>query len=348
MKKVFFVFIVIFSMTMKAQNITDAVRYSKTDLNGTARFRAMSGAFGALGGDLSSINVNPAGSAVFLNSTASFSLNIENSDTEVNYMNGGTSNSNTDLDLGQAGVAFVFNNRMEEATWKKFTIAFNYNKTASFEDDWIAAGNNNNSISSYFVNNANGIPLDLLVPYEDETNADLYSYLGENEGFAAQQAFLGLGSEVIVADDPEDYNGTSYSPNVASGTFDQQYAYVTTGLNGKFSFNFATQYQDFLYLGLNLNSHFINYDRVTSISELNNTLGSNIDEIFFENKLSTLGTGFSFQLGGLAKIGSSLRAGVAFESPTWYTISEETTDYIETVNDEGVLYIDPKIVNIYP
>ena len=93
MKKVFFAFIAIFSMTMKAQNITDAVRYSMTDLNGTARYRAMSGAFGALGGDLSSLNVNPAGSAVFLNSTASFTLNIENSDLEVDYINGSTSNT---------------------------------------------------------------------------------------------------------------------------------------------------------------------------------------------------------------------------------------------------------------
>ena len=33
----------------------DAVRYANDDLTGTARFRAMSGAFGALGGDLSAI-----------------------------------------------------------------------------------------------------------------------------------------------------------------------------------------------------------------------------------------------------------------------------------------------------
>ena len=31
-----------------AQDITDALRYSQTELNGTARFSALSGAFGAL------------------------------------------------------------------------------------------------------------------------------------------------------------------------------------------------------------------------------------------------------------------------------------------------------------
>lgn len=349
MKKVFFAFIAIFSMTMKAQNITDAVRYSMTDLNGTARYRAMSGAFGALGGDLSSLNINPAGSAVFFNSTASFTLNIETSDNEVNYMNGFTSNSNTDLDLGQAGAAFVFNNRDEEAAWKKFTLGFNYNKSASYEDDWMAAGDNSTSINNYFLGYANGVPLNLLKPQGSETVDDLYSYLGENVGFGAQQAYLGYEAFLFEAVDDTDLGNTEYISNVAPGTFDQQYAYTTTGLNGKFSFNFATQYEDFLYLGINLNSHFINYDRVTSISELNNNQGSFINEIYFEDRLSTLGTGFSFQLGGLAKIGSSFRAGVSYESPTWYTISEETTQYLDsfrTTNEQAI--VKPNVVNVYP
>ena len=48
-----------------AQNIADAVRYSSQDITGTARYRGASGAFGALGGDVSAINNNPAGSAIF-------------------------------------------------------------------------------------------------------------------------------------------------------------------------------------------------------------------------------------------------------------------------------------------
>lgn len=349
MKKIFFAFIAIFTMTMEAQNITDAVRYSTTDLNGTARYRAMSGAFGALGGDLSSLQVNPAGSAVFLNSTATFTLNIENSDVDVNYMNGMTSNSNTDLDLGQAGAAFIFNNNDEEANWRKFSLAFNYNKSASFEDDWLAAGDNSTSINSYFLGYADGLRLDLLVPLKNETVDERYSYLGENFGFGAQQAYLGYEGYLFDAVDPDDFDNTEYISNVAPGTFDQEYAYTATGLNGKFSFNFATQYQDFLYLGVNLNSHFINYERVTSISELNNNNGSLINEIYFEDRLNTLGSGFSFQLGGLAKIGSSLRAGLAYESPTWYTISEETTQYLESYsNVDGTAIVSPDVINIYP
>lgn len=350
MKKLIFAFAAIFTMTAEAQNITDAVRYSSSDLNGTARYRAMSGAFGALGGDLSSLNINPAGSAVFLNSFATLTLNVENEENEVNFMNGFNSNSNTNVDMGQAGAVFVFNNKNENSHWKNLTLAFNYNKSAGFEDHFIAFGRNRNTINNYFLNFSNGVPVELLELEGNETQTDLYSYLGQTEGFGAQQAFLGYQGYLF------DYNPTDesseffpYSSNVAPGNFDQEYAYTSTGLNGKFTFNFATQYQDFLYLGLNLNSHFINYEKVTSIFEINNNVGGEIQEIYFEDRLSTLGSGFSLQLGALAKIGENLRTGLAYESPTWYTISEETTQYLETYSSEfGEAIVDPNVINIYP
>ena len=91
-----------------AQNINDVVRYSTENLQGTARFQAMSGAFGALGGDLSSLNVNPAGSAVFNYSQFTVSGSNYHRDNDALY---GNSTRNTDLnavELNQAGGVFVF------------------------------------------------------------------------------------------------------------------------------------------------------------------------------------------------------------------------------------------------
>ena len=348
MKKILFAFIAIASMTMEAQTMSDAVRYSGTHLYGTARYRAMSGAFGALGGDLSSLDVNPAGSAVFLNSTVSLSLDIENADNEVTYMNGVTTNSNSDFDLGQGGLAMVFNNTDEDSDWKKFTLAFNYSKTANFEDDYLAAGRNTRSINHYFLEYSRNVPIELLDRQGDIS--DLYANLGETEGFGAQQAFLGY-QGFLFDYDPENTN-SEYQPyvsNIAPGTFDQEYSYAATGLNGKFSFNFATQYQEFLYMGINLNTHFINYDRVIGFYENNNNAGSQINTIYFEDRLSTLGSGFSLQLGALTRIGENLRAGFAYETPTWYEISEETTQYLETDSNElGNAVVDPQVINVYP
>lgn len=352
MKKLIFAFTAIISMTVEAQNITDAVRYSTTDLNGTARYRAMSGAFGALGGDLSSLNVNPAGSAVFLNSFTTFTLNVQNAENEVSFMNGFNSNSNTEVDLGQAGAVFVFNSNNENANWQKFSLGFNYNQSASFEDDFVASGRNPRSIDQYFLSHAQGYALENLVPYSDETIGELYSYLGETRGlgFAAQQAMLGYMGGVITVENPDNLSETDegyydlnrYVSYLSPGTYDQIYTYSATGLNGKFSFNFATQYQDFLYLGVNLNSHFINYDRMTSLDEVN--LDATEEYVYLEDRLSTVGSGFSFQLGALAKAGDNLRLGAAYESPTWFTISEETTQYLES----DIAVVDPRVVNVYP
>ena len=71
--------------TIQAQEIRDAVRYSQDNLNGTARFRAMGGAFGALGGDMSSINVNPAGSANLANTQLAFTLTNTSTSNKANY-----------------------------------------------------------------------------------------------------------------------------------------------------------------------------------------------------------------------------------------------------------------------
>ena len=53
------------SGTIVSQNVFDALRYSNDEIEGSARYSAMSGAFGALGGELSAISINPAGSAIF-------------------------------------------------------------------------------------------------------------------------------------------------------------------------------------------------------------------------------------------------------------------------------------------
>ena len=65
MKKIFISFALLVCTHMNAQNLADVQRFSQTPLNGSARFTAMGGAFGAVGGDFSALEINPAGSAIF-------------------------------------------------------------------------------------------------------------------------------------------------------------------------------------------------------------------------------------------------------------------------------------------
>ena len=332
-----------------AQDIFDAVRYSTDEVKGTARFRAMSGAFGALGGDMSAVSINPAGSAIFNNSHASLSLSNFSTDNTTTFFGNKNGSSNSVFELNQAGGAFVFNNTNENSPWRKIVVALSYEQTNNFEDSFFASGTNTRSIDSYFLAQAQGLRLDQISAFEGETTSQAYGDIGAVYGYANQQAFLGFESFILEPLDIDDDANTVYFSNIAPGTFNQEYSYASTGYNGKFTVNAAIQHKDNLSLGLNLNSHFINYDRSTYLFEGNNNTNSIINEVGFENNLSTTGRGFSFQLGAIAKVSNMLRIGLTYDSPTWYTITEETTQYLATLNDlNETTVLDPRIVNIFP
>lgn len=111
MKRIFLTILALCSSLSFAQELTsqDALRYAIDDMNGTARFRGMSGAFGALGGDLSSIAINPAGSLFFNNNFASFSGTNFNNKSRSSYFGSKTKDNFSTLDLNQLGVVFIFN-----------------------------------------------------------------------------------------------------------------------------------------------------------------------------------------------------------------------------------------------
>ncbi len=349
MKKLNILFIGLLSMsTIYAQDISDALRYSQSEIQGTARFRALSGAFGALGGDMSAVSANPAGSAVFSRSHASFTGSNVDSENNTTYFNGSTVNSISNFDINQGGAAFVFANRNTNSPWRKFTLGIAYDRTNNYDDVWNADGlnTNNQSIDLYFLNYADGVRLGDISLLDNEFVEDAYLDIGNTFGFAHQQAFLGYQSFILEPDDENDDNNTTYFSNLADGNFDHDYLHVSTGYNGKISFNLAAQYDDNLYIGLNLNSHFIDYQRSTSLEEKNSN--SSISFINFENTLSTTGSGFSFQLGGIMKLTPELRAGITYDSPIWYSIEEETTQFIDTNEADADLDFIGGVVNIYP
>lgn len=349
MKKLNLLFIGLLSMsTIYAQDISDAVRFSQSEIQGTARYRALSGAFGALGGDMSAVSANPAGSAVFSRSHASFTGSNVDLENTTNYFNGTTNTNTSNFDINQGGAAFVFSNRNNDSPWRKFTLGIAYDRTNNYNDVWNAVGTNTNnqSIDLYFLNYANGVRLGDISLLDGEFIEDAYADIGNVFGFGHQQAFLGYQAFVLEPDADDDEN-TTYFSNLVDGTFDHDYLYASTGYNGKISFNLAAQYNDNLYIGINLNSHFIDYQRTTSLQEDNDN-GGNISFIDFDNNLSTTGNGFSFQLGGIMKLSSEFRVGLTYDSPTWYTIEEETTQYINSNQADSDISFISDIVNIYP
>ena len=106
-------------------------RYGENDnLSGTARYKALNGSMGALGGDLSATIDNPAGGAVFLSSEASLTLGINNGSFDIKNGNKNPSNS---VGISQAGAVMVFNNQGADK-WKGFALGLNYQENNDIDE----------------------------------------------------------------------------------------------------------------------------------------------------------------------------------------------------------------------
>ena len=343
MKKIVYTLLLVCTASVVySQEIQDAVRYSQDNISGTARFRAMSGAFGALGGDLSSISINPASSAVFTFNQIGFSFGNYSSNNESNYFGTNTSACDGSFEMNQFGAVFVFKANNSASKVTKFSLGVTYENTNNFDNFIYSAGTNpNTSVADYFLSYANGIPLNVItgLPYS-------------SMNFAEQQAFMGYEGFVInpLINNP---NNTVYTSNVPNGDYYQQNYTASNGYNGKLVFNAAAQINDKFHFGLNLNSHFIDYFQTTSFYESNNNnLQNGLQRMQFDNTLFTYGNGFSFQLGTIIKVIEGLRFGLTYDSPIWYNLTDETTQYLASTDTQNgnsfSNVVNPAIINIFP
>jgi hypothetical protein len=90
------------------------------------------------------------------------------------------------------------------------------------------------------------------------------------------------------------------------------------------NFNAATSYKDKLYIGINLNSHFTDFRKQSSFYEDNNaplsqiTLSLNCVLI-----MTYILTEQDFLSSRIYKVTNEMRVGLAYESSTWYNLSDE-------------------------
>ena len=347
MKRYLTFIIVLSCAVVSAQNINDALRYSTENLQGTARFQAMGGAFGALGGDLSSLNINPAGSAVFNNSLITISGSTYNIDNDVSYFGNRIGTQANNLELNQVGGAFVFKNTNTDSDWKKFSLAFNYDLINNFDNTYAAAGNSNQGIDNYFLDFAAGIPFGSILLQEGEFIEEAYLDIGANQGFREQQAFLGYYGGIINPENENDDN-TTYVSNTPYTSVNQDFLRRTTGYNSKFTVNMASQYKEDLYLGASLNFHNILYTRYDQFTEGGYNLEPQVQNTIFDNYLLTEGSGFSFSLGAIAKLNDFIRVGGSYQSPTWYRLTDDFSQQINSFDaDEEINFIDFDVINLF-
>ena len=351
-----------------AQNLTDGLRYSMEGLNGTSRFNAMSGAFSSLGGDLSAVALNPAGTSIFTRSEMSLTLAGVNSKNDAN----GRSTISSDFLLSQFGVAFPIT--IGEEGWKNIAFAFNYQKTHNFDANDLnyTYRNNGANLGDFFLDKANGImQQDLMLDvYKNKRKVgrdnlyELYSRMGKlKEPEKFRNALLGYTTGLVnpasgkrelipsMSDSEADavLEERKYKKNISDGitTIQNVEQYTEGGVN-KYNFNFAGRY-DFISFGINLNSHSVDYRVVNKYREnyVNNT-ASDIRSALYQNEVRTVGSGFSLQLGAIAEVATGLRIGLTYASPTWYTLQDEMSQSLSTTTQSnGTFFANPNVVVVY-
>ena len=115
--------------------------YDNISSLGTARYSAMAGSMGALGGDVSVLNTNPAGLGVFITDDVSASLAINSNKSTASLAGKSTSQNTSKVTLGSTNGVLSFQTK-ENSAWKFVNVGINY-VTQNVSDKLQSPGNAN-------------------------------------------------------------------------------------------------------------------------------------------------------------------------------------------------------------
>lgn len=207
--------------------------YSSSDFGGTAKFNSMAGSMGALGGDLSAITINPAGTGVFISGDVSATLSVQNNKNNSNLFGSSFESSYTNTNLGQIGGVVSFDTG-NTSPWKFVNLAFNYS-TKNLENYVQTPGNSNISEAVKYLNSSNAEVNDNLIysghAYDRTgTASNLNVSLGGNY---ENKIYLGAGLNFKSADfDQSDFYQSELSGLGEYAYYQKQYSPYRESSNG--------------------------------------------------------------------------------------------------------------------
>lgn len=313
-------------MLLSAQTAMDAYNASRSDLKGTARFMSMGGAFGALGGDLSTLSQNPGGIGVYRSSEIGFTLDLDCQHSASESQGFRMTDNQTKFLLNNIGGVATL--RLGSSVCPNINLGFTYNKAVSFNRRYAGVVPQlSNSLSNYIAGIANANELTV----GDVQTSDNYDPYNPNDGGyqAPWLSILGYDSYLISPVGNRDYpqwvgqwsQGTS---GVGSFSVQEQ------GGVDEYNIAIGGNISNTVYWGMNFDITGMNYTRDSYWGEsLQNAVIDNDGS--FENTASDWnlhnyyhlsGTGFKYSIGVIVKPIQELRIGLAFHTPTWYNLTE--------------------------
>jgi hypothetical protein len=312
-------------MGVTAQNADDALRYSQIFYGGTARFMSMGGAFTALGGDLSAISLNPAGTGVFRSFEFSLTPQLVYNSTSSLWNNSASKDISSVFNLSQIGIVSNILSTGKDKGLVNLNVAYSYNRTNNFTENITISGiSNNSSMADYWVSRANG---------NSKMNIP-------DDAWAAYQTYL-----IDTLSGSNTSYGTVFSrygdnPN---STYGQEIKRVITnvGYTGEHAFSIGANFSNKFYFGTTLAISRLRYTGHLEHleSDVNNVI-NDFKSFTYTDHLEATGTGYSLKIGTIIKPVEFLRIGLALQSPTVYRITENYYDNISSHFDTQVDNID--------
>ncbi len=310
MKKITLSILMIFlSGILFAQNEVDALRYSQEYYGGSARYLALGGAFSALGGDLSSITLNPASTGIYTRSEFTFTPSFFYSNTSSNFNESKNYDYKYNVNINNIGVVLSSGKLSEDGGGiSTFNFAFGYNRLNNFNNRLLISGvNNTSSYSDYFAQLANG---------KSTNNFNNFA-----EGLAWDGYLI----------DPIDSSGTSYKTSFDSYGETQRRSVSSKGGSGNYYAAMGLSYKKKLYIGASLNVDVVNYTESSIYDESDpDDKISDFNSFTYTQYLKTEGSGFNMKLGIIARPINWFRFGASIHSPTFYKLKDTYSSKLTT------------------
>ncbi|MDX9883380.1 MAG: outer membrane protein transport protein [Prolixibacteraceae bacterium] len=293
---------ILFSTGIYAQNLVDALRYSDYKIHGTARSTAMGNAFGALGGDFTSMSINPAGLGLYRSGEFVFTPNMGKSSVDGLYLNNTSSDSRYNFSIDNIGYVSTIKPG-KESSLVSLNFGIGYNRLNNYSMNMLVSGDNaRNSILTGFTNRVND---DYLAPEQFDPYYEALAY------------------DTYLMDYDEDND--EFFNDLTDQGYGQSQRKTTNrrGYINEYLFSLAANFNHQFYVGATLGIHDLYFKESTDLFEYdaNNDINY-FNDLNFLTDLRTSGTGFNFKLGAIYKPTNELRLGVAIHTPTFYRLHD--------------------------
>ncbi len=328
MKKRFFLVTIFFIslITINAQNEVDALRYSTQNLTGTARYSAMGGAFGSLGGEFSNLSANPAGIGMYQYAELSFSPTLQLNSTKSYFKESHLSAYNSKIDLGNLGI--IFSRPQKDSEWKRINFGIGWNQLASFDK----------TINIEGINSQNSIVDRILSITEGTLNSNLASGGGDSYSQMAWNTYL---------IDPALLDG-EYISNFSSSPKRQTKTINSSGGIHEFLISIGSSYQEKLYIGATIGVPTIDYYEYSEYTESEITdTSNNLRQMMLTEEISAIGTGYNLKAGVIYRLSNKTKIGGAIHTPTFFNIEEDYNTSMTTFFKDSALYYSMGYLNLF-